>query len=267
MSLRGSVRAFVALALLFSVLAGCQAEAPEAEDRLWSPPALTGQTEDLPVGREVVQRVVDFMKNHDQVTFQALATYEVVQDDGQKLQFDMLHRVAVHRPDRIFWETLNDDASVETAWFDAGTFTLLKQPANLWGRIKLPPTISDALTRVADEYNIVVPFLDLISGDVAELWLGDEVESVSWVGESWIDGQWTDHVAIRKPEVDLELWFRKGDEPYPAKIVIVRTQEPGLPSYSARFRDWAVVLPDGAIPPFVAPEGSEQVEVVPSSGD
>jgi hypothetical protein len=42
----------------------------------------------------------------------------------------------------------------------------------------LPPTISDALIRVAEEYNIVVPFLDLISGDVAELWLGDEVESI-----------------------------------------------------------------------------------------
>ena len=264
-SLRSSVLAFAALPLAVFLLVGCQAESPDAENGLWFPPALTGEMEDVPMGRDVVQRTLDFMKKQEQVAFEALATYEVVQDNGQKYQFDMLHWVAIRRPDQIYWETLNDDASVETAWFDAGTFRLVKQPANLWGEIDVPPTILAALNRVAEEYNVTVPFLDLLSGDAAELWLGNEVESVSYVGESWIDGQWTEHIAIRKAEVDLELWLRKGEEPFPIKMTLVRKLEPGIPNYSVRFRQWALILPEGAIPSFAAPEGSEKVEVVPAS--
>ena len=85
-----------------------------------------------------------------------------------------------------------------------------------------------------------------------------------WVGEAWVEGYWTDHVAVRKPGGDLELWVRKGDEPFLAKMTVTFTEVDGQPVYAARLRKWATSVAEvEADFSFVPPEGSEQVEVVP----
>jgi hypothetical protein len=259
-TLAGAFWTLVALALALSPPGSSRAS---ADEEFWSPPALTREASELPEARAVVRHAIDFVESHDQLAFEALVTYEVVQKNGQKLQFDMLHRVAVERSARIHWVTLHDNGATETAWCGDGTFTLLREPANLWGRVNVPPDLKDAILGVSKEYKVAVPFVDLLSGDVGDLWLGKDVKWVDYVGEAWVEGQWTDHVALRRPGIDVQLWFRKGDEPFPVKMSIIRTNEDGLPSFSARFRVWSTRIADGAIPKFVPPEGSEQVEVVP----
>ena len=251
----------VVLALVL-MPAGSRAAADEGS---WSPTALTEEAGDIPNGRDVVERAIGFMKSHDRVGFEVASTYEVVQESGQKLQFGMLQRVVIQRPVRMYWVTLHDNAATESAWCQDGTFTMIRQPANVWGRVDVPPTLSDAVSRIAHEYNVSVPFVDLLSGDAGELWLGEEVESVDYIAEAWTEGHWTDHVALRRPGADVQLWFRKGDEPFLVKMAIVRTDEEGLPGFSARFREWITRVPDGAVPKFVAPEGSRQLEIVPVS--
>jgi hypothetical protein len=233
------------------------------DERSWSPPALTGEVGDLPEGRDVVERAIDFMKSHDRVGFEAVSTYEAVQENGQKLQFTMLQRVVMQLPDRIFWTTLYDNAKIDMAWCKGGTFTMIKQPANIWARVKVPEALSDAVSRLSEEYKVDVPFVDLLSGDISELWLGEQVEYVRYIGEAWIDGHWTDHVALRRPGVDVQLWFRQGDQPFPMKMAIVHTDEEGKPGFWARFRKWSTQVPDSAIPKFEPPEGSEQLQIAP----
>ncbi len=254
----------VCVLLVAGVLSGCQSESTQGGDeRFWRPPALAGDVGGLPDARDVVRHMVDFMAGHQQIAFEAFVTYEAVQESGQKLHFQMLQRMAMRKPDKLFWVTLHDDATVDSAWFDAGLFRMIKQPANVWGEIRVPPTIPDAVNRLTLEYDLDVPFADILAGDPAELWLGERVTSVEYVGEAWVDGAWTDHVAIRKPGVDFEMWVRQGDEPFPMRFVVVFTEEEGLPSYSARFRKWSTALPAGALPEFAPPPDGERVEVVP----
>jgi len=237
---------------------------PETADRAWTPPALSDEDWEEPDGREVVRRAIDFMGAQTQLLTEALVSYQAVQESGQKLHFDLLQRMAVQRPDKLHWVTLNDDGSTDSAWFADGRFTLLRQPANVWGQIRVPPTIPGMVQRVSDIYDLDVPFGDILAGDLTELWLGDEVTEVWWVGEAWVEGYWTDHVALRKPGADLELWVRKGDEPFLAKMTVAFTEVDGQPVYEARFRKWATSVADvEADFLFVPPEGSEQVEVVP----
>ena len=260
---RAGAGSFWTLVVLAFALSPPGSSPATADEEFWSPLALTGKAGELPEARDVVRRAIDFVEAHDQLAFETLVTYEVVQKNGQKLQFDMLQRVAIQRPDRIHWVTLHDDAATVTASCRDGTFTLLRQPANIWGRVDVPSELTAAISTVSKEYNVVVPFVDLLSGDASELWLGKDVEWVDYVGEAWAEGQWTDHVALRRPGIDLELWLRKGDEPFPVKMSIVRTDDDGLPGFSARFRVWSTRIEEGSIPKFVPPEGSEQVEVVP----
>lgn len=259
-----SVSGIVCLGIVALVIAMTgPASSANADESFWSPPPLTGDAGEIPDGREVVKRVVDFMKSHEDLRFDALFTYEVVQENGQKLQFDILQDVAIHRPKRMFWKILFDDATLETAWLQDGIFTLVRQPTNVWGRAVVPPDLSGAVVRLSEEYGITVPFIDLLSGDVEDLWLGEDVESVEYVGESWILGRWTDQVAIRKPGVDIQLWLDEGDEPFPVKMVVIRTEEEGMPGFWVRFNTWSTQLKKIDIPVFAPPEGSEQIEIVP----
>ena len=266
-SWRGAALSLITLPLL----AGCMQAPPEPEkaagfERAWSPPPLAEDAGDLPDARGVVQRAIDFVSSHERLGFEVIATYEVLQDNGQKLQFDMLQRVAFERGSRLYWVTLNDDAATETAWCEGGTFTMIRQPANVWGQVKVPVSLPSAISTVADEYGVSVPFVDLLSGDAAEFWLGDDVEWVDYIGEAWAEGHWTDHVALRRPGADIQLWFRADDEPFPIKMTIVRTDDEGLPAFSARFREWKMQIPDGSIPDFAPPEDGEQLEIVPIVG-
>jgi len=185
------------LALLVSVAA--------AGDDIWSPLPLPDRDQELPEAREVVQRAIAFVESLEAFRFEALVTYEVTQADGHKLQFDMLQRLAIHRPDRVHWFVLEDDASSSTAWLDRGSFTMIRQPANVWARVTVPPSIPESVQRLDEEYRVDVPFVDLLAGQATELWLGDEVETVDYIGEAWIAGTWTDHVGINKPGVDVQL--------------------------------------------------------------
>lgn len=252
------------LSALVALLVGCGAPAPvpTVEDR-WTPSALTDDGGDLPEGREVVQRMVDFMQGNQELTVEARVTYESVQESGQKLQFDMLQRIAMRKPDQLSWVTLRDDATVDKAWYDNGRFKMIRQPANMWGEVLLPGGINVAVPVLVDDYMIPVPFPDLLSRDPQDPNLADDITSIWYVGEAWVDGEWTDHVAIRKPGADIQVWVRQGD-PFPAKMAIVYTEEEGMPGYTARFSKWSTTLPtDPALFEFTPPPGAEKIDVVP----
>ena len=261
-------RGALLLAVASSVmLTGCGAPgAPaesEAEDAAWTPPALADDGGELPEGREVIQRLVDFMNGTQELAVEARVAYESVQESGQKLQFEMLQRIAMRKPDQIFWVTLRDDATVGTAWYDNGRFNMIRQPANVWGEIQIPGGIAKMVQELVDDYQIVVPFPDILSGDSQGPWLGDDATSIAYIGEAWVNGQWTDHVAIRKPGIDIEIWIQKEDL-FPAKLAIVFTEEEGMPGYTARFSNWSSTLPaDPSLFEFTAPPEAERIDVVP----
>ncbi len=252
---------FLAIAV-FTVLTGCSAPA-EDEGNAWMPPALADDAGLMPEGRDVVQRMVDFMKANQELAFEARVTYESVQESGQKLQFDMLQRVAMRKPDQIFWVTLRDDASVDSAWYDKGRFSMIRQPANVWAQIRVPGGIAEMVGELVADYKVDVPFPDVLSGDPQKLWLGDEITSVWYVGEAWVNGRWTDHVAIRKLGIDVQIWVQQGD-PFPAKLAIVFTEDEGMPGYTARFSKWSTTLPaDPSLFQFTPPPEAERIDVVP----
>lgn len=257
-----AVTVLVALAVMACTTTTTNTDA--SDEQLWRPTALS-DNEELPDARDVVRRLGEFMSSNQHLSFEALVSYEALQESGQKLQFDMLQRMKIVRPGRLFWVTLHDNAAVDSAWFDAGVFTLLRQPANVWGRVELPADIPTAVDRLVHEYKLDVPFADLLAGDPLELWLGEDVTSVEYVAEAWVDGTWTDHVAIRKKGRDIELWVLHGDKPFPMRMRVVFTDEESQPTYLARFRKWSAAKQGDALPAFKPPPGSERVEVVPVS--
>ncbi len=251
------------LLLVACFLAVPSAATAQLAQDAWMPSALAEADGELPDARELVQRMIDLLKSTTELSLEARVTYEAVQESGQTLQFDMLQRIAVRKPDEIYWATLRDDGTMDRAWYVDDQFSMVRQPANIWGQIFLPGSISEMADVLVASYNLDVPFPDLLSGDSQDLWLGDDVTSVEYVGEAWVDGRWTDHVAIRKSGVDIELWIRQ-DNPVLAKMAAVFVEEEGMPRYTARFSKWSATLPDDpSLFEFTPPPGAERIEPVP----
>jgi len=177
--------------------------------------------------------------------------------------FDLLQRMVLRKPDKLHWKTLRDDASVDMGWIADGRCSVLKLPSNIWGQVEGPSTVSEMATFLDDEYELNVPFRDLLVSAPARLWLSDEVTSIVYVGEAWVEGAWSDQIAVQKPGFDIELWVRKGAEPFLAKTTITFTEAEGKPTYSARFRKWATSIPETTNFDFTPPPDSERIEVVP----
>ena len=252
------------LLVAITSLLGCGAPGDQASDS-WTPPVLTGTDADWqePNAREVLGRMTDFLASHQLLMTEALVSYESVQESGQKLQFDFLQRMAIQRPDKFFWTTVHDDGSADSAWFADGQFTLLRQPANVWGQIDGPRTIPAMVDRLINEYGLDVPFPEIL-GPAPGTPLVDAEAEAWWVGEAWVEGHWTNHIAVRDPGADIQVWVRKGDQPFPAKLAFTFMNEKGQPTYVARFRRWSTTVPNAAAQfTFTPPPDAERIEVVP----
>ncbi len=269
----GSWRVGVVVATVaFGLALGCApTDRPEssepatgAESADWTPTPLPDGDTEPPDAGTVVRRAAEFIQSQPEFLTEAMVTFGALQESGQTLHFDVLERVAIRRPDKLAWVTLHDDGTVDRGWLSAGQFTLLKQPINMWGTISVPSAIPEAVDRLVEEYDLDVPFQDFLSPETAERWAGEDATSLEYIGEEWVLGSWTDHVAMRKPGIDFELWVRQGPEPFPAKMMVVYTEDEGRPTYVARFRRWSTTLPEGdATFEFTAPGDAQRVDVTP----
>jgi hypothetical protein len=220
--------------------------------------------QDLPDPRTLIRRTAEFISTQPEFLLEAVITYGAVQESGQTLHFDAIERVAVRRPDQLAWAVLEDNGSMERGWLSDGVVHVLRQPANLTGSLAVPRPIPAAVERMVDDYGLNVPFQDLLANEPGERWIGEGVTHVEYVGEEWVQGTWTHHLAVRQPGVDLEMWIRQAGEPFPVRMAIVFTEEEGRPSHTARFRRWSTTLPNGdATFEVVSPEGVQRVDVAP----
>jgi len=222
----------VSLVVLATML-GCQQDRPATTTPMTAAP----DVEESLDPEAVVAQMTSFMSAHAAYAFEAIVTYESLQESGQKLHFDLLQQVAVSRPGRLFWVTVEDDARIDSAWFNAGTFSMIKQPDNIYGQIDVPATILEMIDVLANDYGVVVPFSDLLAGGDVPVLLRD-LEASDYIGLAWVEGKWSHHVAMRNELVDYEVWIQAEGDPVPLKLAITWKLEEGLPAFVARFKTW-----------------------------
>lgn len=259
---RGGPRGLV-LSMSFIALMG--ATACQSGDGVRMPPTLDATDDNPVVPVDLLKEMSGFMGSHPTFAFEALVTYETMQESGQKLRFDLVQSIVVKQPDQLWWTTLRDDGTTNTAWFSDGVFTMLKQPENIYGQIDRLGTIPEMIDVMTNDYGIVVPFADLLANGEDPVFLKD-LESAFDAGLAWVDGAWTNHLAMRNELVDFEIWIRKDGDPVPQKIAITWKHEDGMPSFVARLRNWRFPpTTDGSQFEFVAPADAEHIEIIPAA--
>ena len=207
----------------------------------------------------ILQRMDEFLGSQARISLSAEIGFEVVQADGQKIEFGGTRRVDVRRPDRIRLESRSRDGEIRFIYINDRRVTGAIPQKNLYSSVEGPSSLVSAIDFLVDEVGIPVPLADLLQPNFYEE-VSASVESGALVGEEWMDGTLCDHLAFRGANVDFQIWVSSGASPLPRRVVINYRNEEGVPQFWARYQHWnlAPSLPDELFQ-FTPPPGATRV--------
>lgn len=219
----------IGLVWTFVALGG---SAPAAEPQ---PPALAVEPDALAAAK----RAGDFLRAQDRFAFTADTAYEVVQDDGARLEFGGTRQYLVRRPDRVRVESRARSGEHRLLVLDGRQLTYAELDANVFARMDFgkPRDIDAVVDLLRDGLGLPLPLAELLRSDPREELTRDLVDAFV-VGTETLADTPCDHVALRTDDTELQLWIAQGDEPLLQRIVITYRDEPGEPSFAADLHDW-----------------------------
>jgi hypothetical protein len=205
------------------------------------------QPEVEPAAVALVDRAGDFLRAQESFSFTARSTYEVVQQDGSKLEFGATRHYLVRRPDGVRVEFQPRSGEDRLILFDGNHLTVVQPRAKVYAQLRFQQhrDIDEAIELLRDVLDVPIPLGDLLRADPRPEIVGS-LKDAYRVGLERIDGAECDHVALRNEHRDVQFWIQRGDAPLLRRVVITYRDEPGAPSFTASLDDWAfgVAAPD-----------------------
>jgi hypothetical protein len=208
-----------------------------------------------------LKRATDFLAALPRFHIKTAAVFDVIQEDGRRLQFEKNGDIYLQRPDRLFAEVFLDDGRHRQFWYDGKTLGFTERLRNLHTRINAPPTIDAMLDMLEKLFNDPMPLADLLYSDLSPL--DQRALEADIVGDSLVRGRPCRHLAFRGETVDWQLWVEKGATPFIRKLAISYREVPGTPQFAAVLDLWET--PERfseSLFTFTAPAGSQWIDVL-----
>lgn len=211
-----------------------------------------------PHAMEIVQRMAERIATAEQFRFRGEIAWDVVQSDGETLEFGATRELVLQRPDRLRVDLDLREGGMRRLYYDGKQIVLDVPAQNAYAVAPRTGPIDDMLEYVSDRLGMPVALSEFLSPELPKL-LADEIDGASWIGESMIDGVKCDHVAVRNETVGMQLWIGQEDS-LPRRITITYEHETGRPQFRARLTDWDLSpkLSDGTFA-FDPPKGAEKI--------
>ena len=182
-------------------------------------------------------------------------------DAGQIIEHSYDASMSVRKPSQLRLTNLSGENTKEL-FFAGGVLTVFDTDRNYYAQKPIPDGFLNAIDFALNDLGIKAPLLELISRNFAESVSGGESE-VAYMGTSLFRGEMHDHIAIRGPEVDMQLWIAAEPPHLPKKMALVSKWESGAPRFVG-FMSWdtGAQLSDDTFD-FVPPQGATEIQFVP----
>ena len=219
-AVKNALRGMSALALSLTVMLGTSVDvrADEAD------------------AKKMLKAMSDYLAAQKAISFKYDATLEVVTKDEQKLALVSSGAVTLNRPDKLRTVRAGGFAHVETS-FDGKTLTVLGKNRNMYAQQDIPGTIDNLIDVLRKTYDRHLPAANLLLSNSYDEMMRDVVD-VKDLGSGVIGGVECDYIALRKKEVDWQIWIAQGKHPYPCRYSIATKDITGQPQYIVQIRDW-----------------------------
>ncbi len=234
---RGTLLLFLfGLPLTVAFLSACTEESPEVQERAtigkeWEAIA----TSDFS-GEELLATMAQYMASQESFSVRVTGGYDVLQDDGQKIQFVEARDITLARPDSMRIQRRGPTGEGETVLFDGSNITVHDSSHQVYAQVEQPGSVDDAVLYFVRELQLRLPLAPMLT-----TWLPQELErrarSIHYVESTYVFGALSHHIAVRLGSVDFQVWIADGEEPLPMRVVLTYPAE-GRPQYWAQFSEW-----------------------------
>ncbi len=241
---------------------GAIATSGAAEGKAKKAPAAATEPSADPKATEIVQRMAERIVAADRLSLGGEIAWDVVQADGQTLEFGATREVVLQRPDHLRVDIDLREGGKRRLLYDGKRIVLQDLEQNVYATAPRTGPVDETVEFVSDRLGIPVALSEFLSPELPKL-LGERLDSASYVGESTIDGVRCDHVALRNEVAGMQLWVGQEDS-LPRRITITYEHEEGRPQFRARLTGWDLSprLEDSTFA-FDPPNGAEKIAFAP----
>ena len=224
---------------------------------------LEPEVEDMrdPEALAELKKATDFLVAQPRLKLKARIFYDVIQDDGRRLQFEKSGEISLQRPNHLYVESRHDDGRWRKLWYQGETLSIADLSKNRHTQVKAPPTIDETLDMVETLIKEPQPLADLLYSDLDHL--DEQAIEADIVGDSLLQDVPCVHLAFRGETVDWQLWVEQGENPYIRKVAVSYREVPGSPQYIALINDWETPKRfNDDLFTFVVPKDSEWIKIL-----
>jgi hypothetical protein len=215
--------------------------------------------EKTPDGRAVLMRMADYLAKSRAWRVTGQTSYDAVQPDGFKVEWNETRTVTLRRPDGLRVESERSDGARSLVLFDGKTITSFDESAHVYAQVAHPGTLDDAVVYFVHDLGMKLP-LAMMLLDRLPNELQQRVQAVKYVEKTTTLGVPADHIVAKTPTVDFQVWIAEGDRPLPIRVVLTYKNAPGQPQFRAQFSDWNLdVQPADSLFAFTPPAGAKQI--------
>jgi hypothetical protein len=215
-------------ALAFAATSVAQAPADDAD------PAATASQQQ---GRELLMNMARFLGGLERFAVTVRGGYDVVQENGTKIQFLESRAVTLARPDRFRADETHADGRNSSILFDGRKVTVYDADYGVYAQADQPGSIDDALIYFTRELEMRLPLAALFTSRFQEE-LAPRLRFADYVETAYVFEVPTHHVIGQTAVVDFQVWITDGEKPWPRRLVLTYRDEPEQPQFWAEFDDW-----------------------------
>jgi hypothetical protein len=215
--------------------------------------------EKQPDGRAILMRMANYLAKSPAWSVTLHTSYDAVQPDGFKVEWNEMRTVTLQRPDRLRVESERSDGARSLVLFDGKTITSFDEKARVYAQQERQGSVDDAVVYFVHDLGMRLP-LALMLVDRLPAELQQRVQAVKYVEKTQTLGIPADHIAARAPTVDFQVWIAERDRPLPLRVVLTYKNSPGQPQFRAQFSDWNFdIKPAESLFTFTAPPGVNRI--------
>jgi hypothetical protein len=209
--------------------------------------------------KALLMRMADVLAKTQAFSVTITANYDVVQDNGEKIEFGEVRHVLIDRPDRLRIQSEFSNGEKLTIYFDGKELVVFSPKENVFAKLERKGSVDDMLRYVVLDLQTPIPLAMLFAQSIKEE-LEKRITEIEYVELTTIAGKPADHLAARTADIDFQIWLAQGEQPLPLRVVLTYKKEVGQPQFRANLNDWNLAPKiDEAALAFSPPQGAEAV--------
>jgi hypothetical protein len=198
--------------------------------------------DDAEIGKDVLDiltRMTEFISGAQAYTLVAEMGHEVLQRDGQTLEFGSSITATLQRPSQANVRFDNRDGDKSSIVLNGETISVfsIRENLHVYDVTHQPGDIDTSFVFLAEQLGTPDQLHHFFSIDLTDS-MKSTAKSGYYVGEATIAGILCDNLALRNEDEDVQLWIAKGDRPVPRRIVVKYKNLEGQPQFWVQFEEW-----------------------------